>query len=122
VQRYGSKIGLTAARFSAIEAVFKRYGAATVAFARFVNVLRQLNGIMAGILGMGWWEFPFFNALGGALWTLTWTLAGFYFSAHIEDITSFAHRIGLAGVFAAAALLAIVAAYLLWRSRRSPVR
>jgi membrane protein DedA with SNARE-associated domain len=52
VARYGAKIGLTAPRFNAVEGMFTRYGAATVAFARFVNVLRQLNGIVAGTLGM----------------------------------------------------------------------
>jgi membrane protein DedA with SNARE-associated domain len=52
VSRHGARIGLTAARFDAVEAMFARYGAATVAFARFVNILRQLNGVVAGTLGM----------------------------------------------------------------------
>jgi hypothetical protein len=45
ILRYGAKIGLDDARFTRIEGIFKRYGAATVAFARFFNILRQLNGI-----------------------------------------------------------------------------
>src|SRR5262245_52452533 len=54
ITRYGARIGLTAARFDTIEKVFTRYGAPTVAVARFVNVLRQLNGVVAGSLGMRW--------------------------------------------------------------------
>ena len=45
VARYGAKIGLTAARYNAVEEVFAKYGPATVTFARFVNILRQLNGV-----------------------------------------------------------------------------
>ena len=48
VARYGAKIGLTAARYNAVEEVFAKYGAATVTFARFVNILRQLNGVVRG--------------------------------------------------------------------------
>src|SRR5262245_35538316 len=60
-----------------IAAVFARYGAATVIFARFLNILRQLNGIVAGTLGMPWRRFFLFNALGGALWVATWVMGTF---------------------------------------------
>ena len=52
ITRYGGKVGLTNARISAVEETFSRYGSATVLFARFFPVLRQLNGIVAGALGM----------------------------------------------------------------------
>src|SRR5262249_41068858 len=48
ITRYGGKIGLTNARISTVEETFSRYGSATVLFARFFPVLRQLNGIVAG--------------------------------------------------------------------------
>ena len=50
VLRYGAKVGLTAERFSAIEGTYIRYGYATVLFARFFSILRQLNGVLAGML------------------------------------------------------------------------
>jgi membrane protein DedA with SNARE-associated domain len=52
ILRYGAKVGLTDERFNGIERVYVRYGSATVLFARFFSILRQLNGIVAGILGM----------------------------------------------------------------------
>src|SRR5215831_2825171 len=64
VLRYGEKIGLTPDRLKKIEEVFARFGPATVAFARFVNILRQLNGVVAGTLNMDWWRFLICNALG----------------------------------------------------------
>src|SRR4029077_3123853 len=56
ITRYGAKIGLTDARIGTIERIFSRYGSATVLFARFFSILRQLNGIVAGTLGMPWWR------------------------------------------------------------------
>jgi SNARE associated Golgi protein len=67
IARFGARIGLTEARFGWIEGLFARYGAWTVMFARFFNVLRQLNGIVAGTLGMGWWRFLVCNAVGAAI-------------------------------------------------------
>ena len=80
--RYGAKIGLTDAHMSAIERVFARYGSATVLFARFFSILRQLNGVVAGTLGMSWWRFLLFNAIGAALWVTVWVFAATYFTEH----------------------------------------
>jgi membrane protein DedA with SNARE-associated domain len=115
--RYGEKIGLTAERMDKVETVFARYGPLTVAFARFANVLRQLNGIVAGTLKMDWWRFLLFNALGCALWVLTWGLAGFYLGAHVSSITAFARYLGLAAAVAVA-VAAIAVAVRMFRQRR----
>jgi len=42
--------------------LFERHGGAVVLFARFVVVLRQLNGIVAGTMGMNWWRSSICNA------------------------------------------------------------
>jgi membrane protein DedA with SNARE-associated domain len=121
VARYGARIGLTAARFGAVEAMFARYGAATVAFARFVDVLRQLNGVVAGTLGMAWRRFLLFNALGAALWVGLWVLGAFYLGEHMSTIMLLARRGGVvAGVMAAVALF--VALVFLLRRRHSGSR
>ena len=121
VMRYGARIGLTGPRFDAVERVFARYGAATVAFARFVNVLRQLNGIVAGTLGMEWQRFLMFNALGAALWVTLWVLGAFFLSEHIATMTRLAHRLGIvASTMVAVAL--VVSLGFLWRRGRGPSR
>jgi membrane protein DedA with SNARE-associated domain len=116
--RYGEKIGLTGARLSKVEAVLSRYGPAIVGIARFVNVLRQLNGIVAGTVRMDWRRFLVFNAIGGAFWVLLWVLAGFYLGRDGARIAAFVHRLGSLGVFLA--LIAVVAslAYIYWRRIR----
>jgi len=117
VARYGAKVGLTAARYSAVEGAFARYGAATVVFARFVNILRQLNGIVAGTLGMNWWRFLLFNALGAALWVTTWVLGAFYLGEHASDIVRLARHVGVVGGMLAAVVLLIVLVVLVRRLR-----
>jgi membrane protein DedA with SNARE-associated domain len=90
VLRYGAKVGLTNERFSGIESTYVRYGYATVLFARFFTILRQLNGILAGTLGMSWWRFVLFDAVGAALWVMVWVFAPAYFSEHLTVIVALA--------------------------------
>jgi membrane protein DedA with SNARE-associated domain len=116
VLRYGKKIGLTPDRVQNIEEVFVRFGPATVAFARFVNILRQLNGVVAGTLNMDWRRFLIFNALGGALWVLVWGFAGFYLGEHMSKISIFARDLGVVGAIVATAILVSVLLYA-WRRR-----
>jgi len=120
--RYGGKIGLDAGRLGKVEVVFARYGPAAVGFARFVNVLRQLNGVVAGTLGMDWRRFLVFNALGGGLWVLTWSTVGFYLGLHGGDIAALAHRLGFLGPLllsiALIGVLACVYAYRIFAKRR----
>ncbi|MGH6834471.1 MAG: DedA family protein [Methylocella sp.] len=117
VLRYGAKIGVNADRLNRVEAFFKRYGPVTVAFARFVNVLRQLNGVVAGMLKMEWKRFLFFNALGGGLWVSLWTLAGFYLGKHVSDIKVIAHDLEHAGAILGVGVLMAAVMYGFWRLR-----
>jgi membrane protein DedA with SNARE-associated domain len=117
ISRYGQKIGLGAERLGKIEAVFVRYGPATVGIARFFPLLRQLNGVVAGTLKMNWWTFLLFNALGCALWVAGWGLAGFYFGAHVSKITALVHHFGLSGAILLVLALSVALAYRFRRSR-----
>jgi len=111
LSRYGEKIGLNAARFRKVEAIFAQYGPVTVGFARFLNVLRQLNGVVAGTLEMDWRRFLLFNALGGALWVLVWTMAGYYLGLHEADIVELVHKLGLLGTIVALIALFVILTY-----------
>ena len=46
--RYGGRIGITRDRLKQVEAFFEHYGGWVIVFARFVVILRQFNGIVAG--------------------------------------------------------------------------
>jgi membrane protein DedA with SNARE-associated domain len=107
--RCGAKIGLTETRMSEIERIFLRYGSVTVLFARFFSILRQLNGIVAGMLKMPWWRFLLFNALGAALWVALWVFTAAYFSRYLAAIGQLTHQTGfLAAVLGIGALIVLL--------------
>jgi membrane protein DedA with SNARE-associated domain len=76
--RYGRYIFISQARLELTESFFRKHGGIIVMAARFFAVLRQLNGIVAGIAAMPWRNFLLYNALGAALWVGLWSFA-FYF-------------------------------------------
>jgi membrane protein DedA with SNARE-associated domain len=108
ILRYGAKVGLTDERFNGIERAYVRYGSGTVLFARFFSILRQLNGIVAGMLGMSWWRFVLFDAVGAALWVTVWVFAPAYFSEHLTFIIGLAHHTTVVASFLLAAGLILV--------------
>jgi membrane protein DedA with SNARE-associated domain len=121
--RYGGRVGLTAERFARIEEVFARYGPVAVAFARFVNVLRQLNGIVAGVAGMRWERFLLFNALGAALWVGFWGGGALLFGRHIGTLEGLLHHLGPWSIAALAAAAIVSIAGIIWLARRTgPVK
>jgi len=80
LQRIGPWVKLTPERLTSFEERFHQHGFWMVASARFVIVLRQLNGIMAGSLAMPWHVFVVANAIGAVLWTAVYTLGPYWFT------------------------------------------
>ena len=72
VFRYGRYLFITEERLNKAEEFFRRYGGAVVIMARFLALLRQLNGIVAGTAKMSWHRFLAYNMLGAALWVGFW--------------------------------------------------
>jgi len=106
VERYGKYVFLTPRRLDSAEDFFGRHGGKVVTIARFVEGLRQLNGIIAGVAGMHWFRFVAFNALGAALWVAAWTTLGYVAGNHVETVvnyfTYFAIAVGVVFVLAVA--------------------
>jgi membrane protein DedA with SNARE-associated domain len=118
VLRWGRYVRLTERRLDAAEAFFERHGGWIITVARFIEVLRQVNGIVAGITGMRWRRFLIFNALGAALWTGTWVSLGYLAGSHIGTIYGYITQYSNYLLIAAAALLAGFIAWRLMRRRR----
>ncbi len=113
--RWGKYVFLTEERLNKAEAFFDRRGAIVITFARFVEGLRQANGIIAGITGMHWLRFLIFNAIGAALWVGTWVSLGYLAGDHI---TAIYHYITLYSYYVLIALAVLVVGYIAWRLRR----
>jgi membrane protein DedA with SNARE-associated domain len=109
VLRYGRYVWLTSERMEKAERFFDRYGGVVVTGARFVEGLRQANGIVAGIIRMPWRRFLAFNALGAVLWVGTWVtigdLAGSHITAIYDAITRYSLYLLIALAVAVAALI-----------------
>jgi membrane protein DedA with SNARE-associated domain len=117
VLRYGKYVLVTPERFARAEAFYRRRGGWIVIFGRYVEGLRQLNGIIAGTTEMPWRVFLGYNALGAAIWVTTWTAVGYLAGDHIEAIYHSITRYSLAFAAVAGVLLIVVA----WRHARSRV-
>jgi membrane protein DedA with SNARE-associated domain len=113
--RYGKYIFLTPARLDKAEAFFDHHGGKIIVAARFIEGLRQANGIVAGITGMHWKRFIPFNALGAALWVGLWVSVGYLAGNHITTIYDQITRYSL---YVLIAVVVAVVALVGWRVRK----
>ena len=117
--RYGGRIGITHARLKQVEGFFGRYGGYVILFARFVAVLRQFNGIVAGTLEMPWWRFTALNALGCALWVGFWGGLAYTLGSRFYEILALMKAYQPFVYGAGGALLVAGLGYLYWRARHN---
>ncbi|MFH0728037.1 MAG: DedA family protein [Pseudomonadota bacterium] len=58
---------------------FEKYGGKTIIIARFVPIIRTFAPFVAGIGSMTYIRFLSYNVIGGILWILSFTAAGYFF-------------------------------------------
>lgn len=95
ILRFGSRIGITSAAFSRAERVMCRRGAIIVVIARFVMLLRQLNGLVAGTTRMRWWTFLAANTVGAVLWVVMWVVLAFNLGREVSLVPLLWHHLGM---------------------------
>ena len=117
IVRYGARIGITADRLATVEKFFERFGGEVVLVARFIVIARQLNGFVAGTVGMGWWRFLAYNCIGAALWVGTWGLGVYLIGERIGAFVPWLHRLGFLALGLGA--LVLIAAAVLHARRRA---
>lgn len=115
VRRYGRYVRLTPPRLERVEGFMTRQGPKIVVIARFVEGLRQFNGVVAGMTGMPFPRFLACNALGAALWVGCWSAVGYLAGNHLDEITVTVSR--YLAVAIGVAILVLIA--YVWKRRRT---
>jgi membrane protein DedA with SNARE-associated domain len=114
IVRYGARIGITSNRLDQAQRFYDRFGGEVVLIARFFVLARQLNGILAGAVGMNWWRFLAYNAIGAALWVGAWGIGVYTVGEELGSLAPWIHRFGYAAI-GVGAIVAIGAIILHWR-------
>jgi membrane protein DedA with SNARE-associated domain len=107
-------------RLARVERLFARWGSRIVAVGRFVDGLRQINGIAAGALGMERTPFLIWNAIGALLWVGFWGLGAYGFGRDFDAIASAIRQAGPFLGLLVAVGAALILVYLMRRPRRRP--
>ncbi len=67
------------------EVFYARHGKKTIAFARFVPIVRTFAPFMAGVGAMDYRSFLFWNLAGGIAWVSVFTLAGYFLNQILPE-------------------------------------
>lgn len=103
-----------------MEARFDKYGGWFVTFARFIEVLRQVNGIVAGAAAMSFRRFLLFNATGAILWVGVWGLGTYRLGRHLQKYAGYFDAVSLYFIVALIVVLAALLMFFisrLWHAR-----
>jgi membrane protein DedA with SNARE-associated domain len=87
-----NKLKVNPERQQRLNDLFKRRGGLVIVLARFLDGLRQLNGIVAGVLQMPWGTFTVYNVAGAILWTCAWGLGTYTLGRDIHVVAAFFQR------------------------------
>lgn len=68
---------------------YDKHGGKTIILARFVPVIRAFAPVVAGAGKMDYKKFLIFNLVGGVLWAIGVTLAGYYLGSLIPDVDKY---------------------------------
>jgi membrane protein DedA with SNARE-associated domain len=104
ILRWGARVGLTDQRLARAERFLDTRGRNIIVVARFIDGLRQTNGLIAGAMGMRWRHYAVRDAVGAALWTALWVTAGAVAGGHVD-------------LLAPIVAVAVIAIALLWLIR-----
>jgi membrane protein DedA with SNARE-associated domain len=120
ILRFGRLLKIGEPELLRRERSFDRYGFWFVLGARFFEVLRQIQGIVAGAVEMSFRRFFVANLLGGILWSLVWGLGSWKLGRQIHSYDDLTEKAGLiVVVLTVGVLLLLLSVYVRhrWRGR-----
>jgi membrane protein DedA with SNARE-associated domain len=121
VERHGKWILLTPPRLEKTHKFFEQHGVKTVLLGRFVAFLRSFVGIFAGISRMPLRTFTPFNALGGAVWVVTFSALGYVFGRNLPRLVRDIGRVSLLIAIFIAVVAVVVTVWRWFEKNRTSV-
>ena len=97
------------------QAFLQRRGGPAVFIGRFTALFRALIPGVAGMSGLRYRTFLFWNALGGLLWGIGFTLAGYFAGQSYERVISIA---GKASTGIIVFIVLVIVGFVVWRKVR----
>jgi membrane protein DedA with SNARE-associated domain/rhodanese-related sulfurtransferase len=106
-RRFGSGVLKTICRISLspdscvrqTESIFNRWGARSLAVAKFIPGFASVATSMAGVVRLPVWKFVLFDAIGAALWSGVAIGLGFGFSGAINQVLAIFETLGRIGLW-----------------------
>ena len=100
--------------FMQANAFYEKYGGITIVLARFMPFIRTFVPFVAGVAEMTRSKFTMFNVVGGVIWVVGLTLAGYLFG-NLPFVQTHLSKIIWALIFVPG-LIAVIGA---WRARKA---
>ena len=105
-RRYGTRVLRTLCRISLspdscvrqTEAIFERFGPASMLFAKFIPGFASVSTALAGAMSLRYWKFVLFDLLGALLWVGVAIGLGYVFRDAIADILETLQSLGKWGL------------------------
>jgi membrane protein DedA with SNARE-associated domain len=119
LRRHGHYIFLTPEKLDRAKQFFNRRGGWIVIVARFIEGLRQLNGIIAGAAEMRWPRFFVYNLIGACLWVGAWVTAGYVAGDNIGPLYKTAERYQWYAAAVVVLLVVAAASRFVWKRKRA---
>lgn len=122
-RRYGTRVLRTLCRISLspdscvrqTEAIFERFGPASMLFAKFIPGFASVSTALAGAMQLRYWKFVLFDLLGALLWAGAAIGLGYLFRDAIAEVLETLQSLGKWGLMLVAAALAAWIATKWWQ-------
>jgi membrane-associated protein len=100
--------------FMQANAFYEKYGGITIILARFMPFIRTFVPFVAGVAEMTRHKFTMFNVVGGAIWVVGLTLAGYLFG-NLPFVQTHLSKI----IWALILVPGLIAIFGAWRARKA---